>query len=300
MKPFKFKEIICFGEVLWDMLPSGAKPGGAPLNVAVHLVKNNHIPLLISSVGNDSEGDRLLQFLINSGLSVDAIQKDSTLPTSKVIVQINKKGNADYEICEPVAWDNIQTTKEIITASEKADLIIYGSLASRNSTSRNTLIELLDSSEAVRLLDVNLRAPYDNPEWVERLIHLSDFVKLNEDELNRIASWHGKSDKVTKLTKWLAAYYKCSDVCVTRGENGALFYTNNEIFEHQGFKVNAVDTVGAGDSFLASLIANISKGVSPLKSLENACATGAFVASQYGAVPDYSNSMIEDIINRNQ
>jgi len=73
---------------------------------------------------------------------------------------------------------------------------------------------------------------------------------------------------------------------------------DNQIYEHPGFKVKAVDTVGAGDSFLASLIANLAKNENQQKALEYACATGAFVASQKGAVPDYSEKEIKMIINK--
>jgi fructokinase len=212
------------------------------------------------------------------------------------LIQLDKYKNATYEICEPVAWDNIGFYDNLKKPVSEADLIIYGSLASRNEATRKTLFEILEMSEATRLLDVNLRPPFDKQEIIEQLLHLSDFVKLNNFELEKIAAWHNKSGKLPILTEWLSEFYQCADVCVTRGANGALFFTGNKLYEHRGFKVNTIDTVGAGDAFLASLVFHLSQFHSPGKSLEYACATGAFVATQKGAVPHYSVSDIEKII----
>lgn len=292
----KYKNILCFGEILWDMLPGGAKPGGAPLNVSIHLKRQNLQPILVSKIGNDQEGKALLDFLDKSGLNTDYIQKDNELPTSQVLIHIDKNKNASYEICEPVAWDNIRVEPKTEDVATIADLIIYGSLASRNLTTRETLIHLLKSSSATRLVDVNLRAPYDQREWIEELLLMSDFAKLNDDELIKIAEWNNQKGNEKELTKWFSGFYNCQTVCVTRGNKGALLYTNSEIFEHPGFNIIAADTVGAGDSFLASLIGSLSKNIHPQKALEIANATGAFVASQNGAVPDYSEKEIEKII----
>ncbi len=296
MQKNQTENIVCFGEVLWDMLPSGAKPGGAPLNVAIHLKKQGQNPAIISKTGNDKEGRELIKFLKKEGLNNNFIETDTELPTSKVLVRLDENKNATYEICKPVAWDNIAPNKKTEELVAGAEIIIFGSLASRSDVTRNTLIQLLKNSDAKRLFDVNLRPPFDSREVVETFLKLSDFVKLNDEELVKIASWHNKSGKLSKLIKWFSEFYECADICVTRGPNGAIFQKDNTIYEHPGFKVNAVDTVGAGDSFLAGLVANLEKMHSPQKSLEYACATGAFVASQPGAVPDYTQETIENLI----
>ena len=120
--------VICFGEVLWDMLPTGAQPGGAPLNVSVHLKKQGQNPVLISKVGNDENGKRLLQFLKNSGINSKFIQIDDELPTSEVLVHLDENKNARFEICEPVAWDAIKMNNQLKQLLKSAGLIIFGSL----------------------------------------------------------------------------------------------------------------------------------------------------------------------------
>lgn len=292
MQKSRYNNIVCFGEVLWDMLPSGAKPGGAPLNVAIHLNRQKIHPSLISKVGDDTEGEELKDFLNRSGLSSGFIQTDISLPTSKVLVTLDEQKNATYEIVEPVAWDNIQFTPEIEKAASVADLIIFGSLASRSNITRKTLFQIFESSSATRLLDVNLRPPFDNPAFIEELLHKSNFIKLNDEELQIIAGRNNQKGDEQDLIKWLADNYDCHTICVTRGANGAALWHKDQFYEHPGFRVKAVDTVGAGDSFLASLVASLSKNTSPQRALENACATGAFVASQSGAVPEYSDEVI--------
>lgn len=292
MRTNSFSRIICFGEVLWDMLPGGKKPGGAPMNVGIHLKKLGLHPTIVSRIGNDAPGVELKKFLENKEMDTRFICIDEKLDTSEVLVHLDENRNATYEICEPVAWDNVRIEGDLIKLATDADLIIFGSLAQRNKTTRETLFNLLENSKATRLLDVNLRPPFDKPEIVEQLLHVADFAKLNDDELVKIAGWHNKSGDEKELIEWMAVFYECPIICVTRGSNGAILYIEDEFHEHSGFKVQATDTVGAGDSFLAALIAGLSKKQPPQKALEFACGLGAFVASQHGAVPDYSEKDI--------
>ena len=292
------KEILCFGEVLWDRLPSGAKPGGAPMNVALHLNAIGLDAAIASSVGNDEAGQQLIDFLQNAKVDTSLVQTDKKLPTSEVLVHLDKNNNASYEICEPVAWDNIQLNDDLAKKAKNSGLIIYGSLASRNKTTRETLLNLLDN-EALKLIDVNLRQPYDKQEVLEQLLAKSDIVKLNDDELCTFAGWNGiKSDTEKELIKWFVQHYKVEMLCVTRGEKGAAMFYENKLYEHPGFKVNAVDTVGAGDAFLAGLVAAFLKNKPASNALTFACATGAFVASKAGATPEYDMNEIAAIMTQ--
>ncbi|MFA9392747.1 MAG: carbohydrate kinase [Prolixibacteraceae bacterium] len=291
------KHILCVGEVLWDRLPSGAKPGGAPMNVALHLNGIGQNVSIVSRIGNDSSGTALKLFLEKSGLSTEYLQVDQSLLTSEVVVHLDEKNNASYEICEPVAWDNLELSNALLKKVQDSGLIIYGTLASRNLNSKKTILRLLEG-DAVKLMDVNFRKPYDSQEVVEDLLAKTDIVKLNEDELVTFAKWHGKQGLDEKsLIKWFVSNYMVEMVCVTKGENGALLYFKNEFYEHPGFKINAVDTVGAGDAFLAGLIASLLNKKEPADALAFACATGAFVATKVGATPSYNLIEINSILN---
>lgn len=298
MKNNEFSKIICYGEVLWDMLPGGKNPGGAPMNVGIHLKKLGLHPTIVSRIGNDEQGTELKDFLEKNEMDTRFISIDEKLDTSEVLVHLDKNRNATYEICEPVAWDNVCINDELIKLVADTGLIIFGSLAQRNKTTRETLLRLLENSKATRLLDVNLRPPFDTTKIVEQLLHVADFTKLNDEELVKIGGWHNQNGTEKELIKWMAGFYNCPTVCVTRGPNGAILYIDEKFHEHPGFKVQATDTVGAGDSFLAALIAGLSKKQSPQNAIEFACAVGAFVASQHGAVPDYSIPEVQKLMHQ--
>ena len=293
---FQHKKILCFGEVLWDKLPSGAKPGGAPMNVALHLNSVGLDVSIASRVGNDDLGEELISFLKQAGARTDLIQLDQSLPTSEVLVYLDENNNATYEICEPVAWDNIQVTEPLKKRAKEAGLLIYGTLASRNPLTRKTLSEIL-KSEAVKLVDVNLRRPFDQQEVVEPLLQKSDIIKLNDDELAVFSNWHDKQNLDEKdLVEWLAVHYCVQMICVTKGEKGALLYAEGNFYGHPGFRVKTVDSVGAGDAFLAGFVAALFDGKPYDETLAFACATGAFVASKAGATPAYDLDEIQKIL----
>jgi fructokinase len=288
--------ILCFGEVLWDRLPSGSKPGGAPLNVAVHLKANGLNVSIASKIGNDDSGKELQQFLQNSGVNTELLEIDKSHTTSEVLVYLDENKNATYEICEPVAWDFIENTPKLMKASAEADFIVYGSLASRNKTTFNTLLQVLEN-KGLKIMDVNFRPPFDKKEIVEKLLHKTNIAKLNNEELNEISGWYAKSDlSENEQMSWFSSFYKLEMVCLTKGDKGAKLAIENKLYSHPGFKVKTEDTVGAGDAFLAGLIASIVKNKEPKDALSFACATGAFVASKKGATPAYNFNEIEDIL----
>ncbi|MFH0841527.1 MAG: carbohydrate kinase [Bacteroidota bacterium] len=290
-------KILCVGEILWDLLPEGAKAGGAPMNVAIHLRKFGLEVSFAGRIGDDSLGNDLKMFLEKQGLDTELLQVDEKFPTSTVAVHLESDGNnVRFEIVDNVAWDRIILTEELKIAANKADVIIYGTLASRHSITRSTILDLLKSNNCLKLLDVNLRAPFYYKDVVEELLESASIVKLNNDEIKIISGWHGKNYEEKQMAQWLSEKYHCEIICVTRGADGALIYRNGHFFEHPGFKVDVKDTVGSGDAFLAGFIAKYLSGESLDKSLEYACATGALIATMSGATPTYLHDEILNII----
>lgn len=266
------------------------------MNVALHLKAIGQDAAIASRIGHDEAGKELKTFLENSGLSTEYIQVDEKLPTSEVLVHLDENNNATYEICEPVAWDNLQLTDNLVEKAIRSGLLVYGSLASRGEQTRQTMVKLLES-DAVKLIDVNLRKPYDKREIVELLLQKSDIIKLNEDELQVFAGWYGQQNLTEKeMVQWISDQYDAKLVCVTKGEKGAVLFSDKSFYDHPGFKINAVDTVGAGDAFLAGLVAALFDNKSYEDALSFACATGAFVASKAGATPKYDMHEIEKIL----
>lgn len=288
------QQIVCFGETLWDVFPDSQKPGGAPLNVAVHLRRFGFDPIMISSVGNDNLGDGLLDFMKNKGLNTEFIELDKKHPTGVVNVNIAESGDATYDIVFPSAWDFIEMPNEL---EPRRFILVFGSLGSRNINSRRTLMKLLDKAETA-LFDVNFRAPHYSRKLIEELLEKSDIIKLNEDEIEIIGEWLGlKNRSIETICEQLTVKYNLNQAIVTLGSKGALVYKDGTSYRHFGFKVDVVDTVGSGDSFLASYLAHYLKHFPVDDSLEMACATGAYVATQNGAVPEYKMSDLHQIKN---
>ena len=135
--------VVSFGEILWDKLPSGNVPGGAPLNFAYRFNSFQNSLSIISKVGDDSLGRQLIEFLNKNSLETEHIQISKIYKTGEVNVSIDKNGFADYDILNPVAWDDINHNVKIERLVKNCSMFVFGSLRCRNVTSRETLKELL-------------------------------------------------------------------------------------------------------------------------------------------------------------
>jgi fructokinase len=288
---------VCFGEILFDVFLEHKKIGGAPLNVASRLNSLGGEVSVISGVGKDVNGKELIEYLNVSGINTDAVQVKDNYPTGLVNVILNEKGNASYDINYPSAWDKIETSNENISIVEKADFFVYGSLSSRDSVSRNTLEQLLAVAK-YKIFDVNLRVPHYTKKNVLDLLHAADFIKFNDDELNEICEDLNSNKKsLEQNIKFIAKETNTDTVCVTLGSHGAVLYCNDTFYHNCGFKVNVVDTVGSGDSFLASLIIMLLNGEDPQYAINFASAVGGIVAQNEGANPVISPSEIDDFLS---
>jgi len=288
------KTILSFGEVLWDAFGAEKQAGGAPMNVALHLAKQGAKVAFASRVGMDASGFELIEYLKENKLYSDLIQQDENLPTCEVTVQLDANRQATYIIPQPVSWDNIQTEDALTQAAEKASAILFGSLACREAATRDTLLNLLDETRALKVFDVNLRAPHYTLSTIENLAARADIVKMNEEEAGLLINGSNGDlkDKITEFRK----KYHAQTICVTRGENGAIVWHDYEFYEHPGYKVEVVDTVGAGDAFLATFINGLLNKHPIPQVLDKACAVGAYVASKRGANPEYDEGVRRTLI----
>ena len=284
--------VVCFGEVLWDIFSTHKKIGGAPLNVALRLKSFNNYVDIISAVGLDKAGKNLLDYLISNDMSTEYIQLLETFLTGEVKVELNSKGSATYKIEYPRAWDKITLTTDAIHCVENADAIVFGSLVTRDETSRNTLFELLKYAK-YKIFDLNLRPPYYNQSILLYLMEASDFIKFNDDELYEVCAFMGyKHHSLEQNIQFISEKTNTKHICVTKGSQGAVLLYNKSLYYNNGYKIKVVDTVGAGDSFLASLISKLLSQVHPQKAIDFACAVGALVAQNEGANPEISDAEI--------
>ncbi|MEP5254205.1 MAG: carbohydrate kinase [Winogradskyella arenosi] len=293
------KNIVCFGEVLWDVFPTHKKIGGAPLNVALRLQSLDNNVTIITRIGADTKGTEIANFIKDHGVNTENIQIDDTLETGAVDVILDQTGSATYTINHNRAWDNLQVTDTALQATKQADAFIFGSLVARDVTSRTTLFKLLEVAN-YKILDINLRAPHYTNAVLKELMAVADFIKFNDDEIFEIAeSMHFKSEDLEETIRFIAKQTGTANICVTKGSHGAILYYNETFYHNKGYRVKVADTVGAGDSFLAAITNKLLKKNSPQEALDFACAMGALVASSEGANPKISQQDIEKFMNTN-
>jgi len=288
---------VCFGEILFDVFLKHKKIGGAPLNVASRLKSFGTDVSMISAVGNDDNGKELIGYFKKLDIDTSSIQIKENYPTGVVNVRLNEKGNASYDITYPSAWDKIRLSIDDTKLVKNADFFLYGSLASRDESTKKTLLQLLEVAK-YKIFDVNLRVPNYTEKTLVELMNLADFIKFNDDELFEIARYLKSSLKsLEQNIKFIAKETNTDTICVTLGCHGAVLYSKGKFYNNCGFKVDVVDTVGSGDSFLASLVSKLFSEVDPQEALNFACAVGAIVAQYEGANPEISKSEIDEFLN---
>ena len=287
-------KVVCFGEVLWDVLPEGKKLGGAPLNVAYHLNQLGVPAVMVSRIGNDELGTEILDEMNKRNLSKEFIQIDHERRTSIVNAIPGPNNEMKYEFTPNIAWDAIEWQPALEELVKGSDYFVFGSLAAREQTTTNTLYRLLDVANKT-IYDVNLRAPHFSQQVVEGLMHKADWVKMNDNELNIMAEWVGLEGSEEDKVYALHLRFDLDWIIVTKGEHGAFINVDGKFYRHNGYKVNVADTVGSGDSFLAAIIAKTIEGKSPEDALDFACKTGAFIASKTGGTPIYDMTEIDNI-----
>lgn len=280
-------DILCVGEILWDALPDGLFLGGAPFNVACHLRALGEEVAFVSRVGDDRLGDEALRRLRARGLDDGLMQVDDQLPTGFVRVALDAPDDPDYEIVEPAAWDAIARTEALRRRADQAAALVFGSLAQRAEPTRTT-IQALCRTDAMGVFDINLRPPYIDRSVIEQSLRAAGVVKLNHEELDRLRTWFDLPDGPAAAMDALGTTFDCRAVCATWGGNGARLWADGQTWHHPGHDATVVDTVGAGDAFLAALLSGLLRGQDGAALLDLANRLGAYVASHAGATPDYA------------
>jgi fructokinase len=217
---------------------------------------------------------------------------------------VDAMGNATYELVQPVAWDEVIVSAEALEAVAKAGAFIFGSLATRSPYNLEQLDRLLAVKGPLKFFDVNLRPPFADPKRIVELAARADIIKLNHDEVGKIASWlrtgeatpnpPTNADAVMEACAALSEATNTPRICVTMAEAGAALWDRGSLFSAPAPKVVVKDTVGAGDAFMAGLMVGLTRGTDPQTVLETACRLGAIVASHDGATPLLPPEMIQE------
>jgi fructokinase len=230
------KKVVCFGEVLWDILPTQKVAGWAPMNVAIRLESLGISTQIISKIGKDAPGEELLATIQSKNVGVSLVQQDEHISTGEVLVKLDENGIATYDIVYPSAWDKIEISEQNIQAVKKSDVFVFGSLASRDEVSRNTLFCLLELAR-YKVFDVNIRKPYFDISLLERLMIKADFIKFNDVKLNEIAFMLGSNIKdMTENIRFISEKTNTNSISVTLGKDGAVLFIDNQFYINNGYK----------------------------------------------------------------
>jgi fructokinase len=291
--------ILGIGELLWDLLPEGARLGGAPANFSVLAGGLGNHAAILSRIGRDDPGREAVARLDALPVDPSFLQVDSSLETGRVSVQL-QEGQPSYTIHQPAAWDALELSDAWVQLAARADALCFGSLAQRSAQSRQTIQELVagTASSCIRIFDVNLRPPYISAEVIQESLELATVVKMNEAELPQVLALLGlpvnEGRELLGEQHWrrrdaerlLVEFPGLDLVAITCGGQGSLLVRRGEFHDHPGLAVQVVDTVGAGDAFTAAMAHFLLRGADLATVNEAGNRWGSWIASQSGAMPD--------------
>jgi len=295
---------ICvgIGEILWDLLPKGKVLGGAPGNVVGIANQLGLKGILVSSVGDDQLGHEILERIGQKGLDKKGLRVLKDLPTGVVDVTLDSKGVPTFNIRQPAAWDAIVMDDERRQVAKSASLIVFGTLAQRDPRSQKGIMEFVKAAPAscLKVVDVNLRPPFIMESVIRESLELADVLKLNETELPVLAKILGLSGDETAQLKQLQSRFDLDVIAYTLGPRGSRMITATEDIFHPFVDAVVVDTVGAGDSFVAVVATGMLLGMEISKIQEMANRVAAFVCTQIGGTPTLPEELVKIFKNQQQ
>ena len=271
--------------MLWDIFPERKVPGGAPANFAYHASQFGFESYVVSAVGKDLLGEDILKIFAEKELRL--LVETVDFPTGTVKVELNDKGIPKYEICENVAWDNIPFTERTKELAKNCTAVCFGTLAQRNETSRKTIRSFLElvPKNALKIFDINLRQNFYSKKIIHESLLISNILKINEEEVIEVARLFDfeKKDE-QEICLHLLKEYNLNIVIETKGSIGSYVFTKNETSYLDTPKVNAIDTVGAGDSFAGAFAGALLQGKSIKEAHKLAVDVSSYICTQRGAM----------------
>jgi fructokinase len=292
--------VAVFGEALVDQFSSGPVAGGAPFNVARHLAALGHHPLMLTAVGHDAPAALIEAGCVQYGLTRAGLQRLPALPSGVVDVITDDQGQHRFEIRSHCAYDHIGPAALQAAAAhlDPSGWLYYGTLALRSPTSRATWLALSDAHGGPRYMDLNWRDGHVSPDVALQAMQRAHVLKVNEEELAMVLDWAGHTRPCHPST-WqpgatdaviatLMRSLGLDQLIVTCGANGYGGFAAGGLCMARGAGVTGirlVDTVGAGDSFSAVVLAGLLRGWPWPLTLARANAYAARVCEVRGAVP---------------
>jgi fructokinase len=253
--------VTAIGEILFDMYPTSKSLGGAPLNFLYHVRKITGTGNMVSRIGHDVLGRKVLNFLEENEIPIDHIQEDRHHPTGVATVRIDDNKQPSFFIDGERAYDYIEITPELEHLVKKeTDCFYFGTLAQRNEVSRETIKSLLNKRMKY-FCDLNIRDNFYNKEVIERSLGSTDVLKVSLEELKLLNDlFLNEISDLEKISAELMEKFNIELLAVTMGGDGSVLYRNGESgngtdkFDYYKSKpIEVVDALGAGDAFASIL-----------------------------------------------
>ncbi len=298
------------GELMIDFQPADGEmtfkgnAGGAPANVCVQAARLGQNGVYISRVAQDAFGDYLIGALRDCGVDVSHIVQTKAYETPFSFVTLDKDGERKFKFCRQNAADLHYPYESLfdIIPFDRGDVIDFGTVALTAQSSCDVHRQLLRWARdfgAIVAFDPNLRpelwsADYKLRQAILEFSSFADIIKVSKDEYDYYFSFHRNRNYIARPhPKVFGSGVQV--LVVTDGAKGAKVYLRNgKVFECPGYKVQAVDTTGAGDAFFGAFLSGIMDANATESNLQDlpyqdildfACKAGAYACTGYGAIP---------------
>ncbi|MFI3229643.1 MAG: carbohydrate kinase [Bacillota bacterium] len=270
--------VFSIGESLIDFVPAGtgalsftAKAGGAPSNVSACVSKLGGKGYYLGKLGTDVFSRFLLATMQKYGVNTDYTIIDARYQTALAFVTLNERGDREFnfyrkESCD-LMLDSTEIPADLFTPNDILHFCSVGLVESPSKYAHKRALELADQNGAMISFDVNVRENlWDNVDncvkTIWEFLPYPDVIKVTDDEVRLITKMDNEKEAVAKMFETAK---KCKIMLVTRGPEGVIVYDRElNSFYREAVDVPVVDTTGAGDCFIGSLLYLISKGEAKL------------------------------------
>jgi len=292
----KYKDIYIYGEVLFDCFSNKKEIlGGAPFNVAWNLQGFGLKPKMITSIGKDKLGIKVLDAMEKWGMDKSYVNILENKNTGSVNVVLDHNGIPEYTIEDDSAYDYIDILK---TPSENS-IIYHGSLALRKEYNQKVCDELKTKLDSNCFIDINLRAPFWNNTLIKDILNKLKWLKINDEELPLVSKALGFDvEDETKQLEFILDKLNLELLILTKGSQGALLINKDKNTTQMDIVPvsKMADTVGAGDAFSSVVILGLVKGWDSALTIKRAMGFASKVCSLNGAIIDdkeFYNSVLK-------
>ncbi len=296
------KKIVAFGEIVWDMLPSGKVLGGTPSNLVYRCNSMGEEGFLLSRIGDDKLGQAALKKLEELGISDENVQIDPVFPTGTVNITFDGKGDPIYNVTLDVAFDHIEFSAEALKLARQADCLFFGLLPLRFGLSKNTIRELIkESPDSLKFFDLKLFDHFFDVKMIEFLLQNSNIVRIKEKEIGFLSEkLELETGTLEDFGTQISTKFKVDLVLITRGQNGIFAYHKNEgALWISGYNLKMKDNIGSGMAFAAGFLHYYLNGKQIGEALDFGNAAGALNTLKRGATTFFDKKEVLSFMKEN-